>query len=113
MYKQSNSGSGNNKEPPTYKSVVKEKIRNSLSKRPELERFLEDNHAKGRFIRSCVNNVSGVKSFSNYETHMASEMCDFIEKGERPILSCFTWSKTTENWAFWKKLEDKFQGRKE
>lgn len=109
MYQQSNSGSGNNKEPPTYKSVVKKAIKNSLSKNPKLERFLEDNHAKGRFIRACVENADGI----NYEygAHSVSYMCKDIETGTQPIMNCFTWSKTTERWAFWKKLEDKFQGR--
>ncbi len=103
MYKQSNSGSGNNKEPPTYKSVVKKAIKDSLSKNPKLERFLEDNHAKGRFIRACTESAIGA--------YRVSYMCETIETGTQPIVDCFTWSKTTEHWAFWKKLENKFQSQ--
>lgn len=109
MYKQSNSGSGNNKEPPTYKSVVKKAIKDSLSKNPKLERFLEDNHAKGRFIRACTKNANGINH--EYNSRSVSYMCKAIETGTSPIMNCFTWSTTTECWAFWKKLESKFQDR--
>lgn len=109
MYKQSSSGSGNNKEPPSFKSKVKTLIKDSLSKNPKLEKFLEENNAKGRFIRACTNNAYGVSH--GWNAFDISYICENIKESETPIMNCFTWSNTTEKREFWRKLEDKYQNR--
>lgn len=96
------------REPPKEeldkKSEIKNKIKTLLKETPDLDNFLEENHVKGRFIRSFVNQ------------HMTTNWnVDCTIRGMKsglPIMEAFTWSKTTEKFDFWRDLNIKFNNKK-
>lgn len=96
------------REPPKEeldkKSEIKNKIKTLLKENPDLDNFLEENHVKGRFIRSFVNQ------------HMTTIWdTDSTIKGMKtglPIVEAFSWARTTEGYDFWRMLNTKLETKK-
>lgn len=78
------------------KARIKKTVRKELEKNPKLTKFLEENHAKGRFIKNVTN-----RSISNPFTINLINSAD-------PINHCLHWDETKEEWIYWARLHDEY-----
>ena len=84
------------------KADIKKAVREALDERIEFKQFLEENHAKGEFIKEVANrNIS--KEWINMDDIKSS-----IVDTYRPIDDCLSWYMTAKGIDYWKKLNQKF-----
>lgn len=84
------------------KADIKKAVREALDEHIEFKQFLEENHAKGEFIKEVANrNIS--KEWIDMDDIKSS-----IVDTYRPIDDCLSWYMTTKGIDYWKRLNQKF-----
>lgn len=89
-------------EKSTSKSTVKSDIKKLVEDNPDLKAVLEENKAKGHFIREATEWVC--ESFT--KNRMLS-----LRNSNNPIDS-FTWHRSNKGFFYWQKLSSKYESIK-
>ena len=75
---------------------IKQKIKKAINSNKTFLNFLKENKIYGRYIKNTVNSlIQG--------SYRKSIVVEEIKRDFNPIMSAFTWSKTSEGHEFWKK----------
>ena len=82
---------------------IKQKIKKAINSNEKLLGFFKENKIYGRFIKNTVN------SLIQRNTGEVNYIAENIKQDRSPIMSTFTWSKTSEGHEFWKKYDSVYR----
>ena len=76
---------------------VKQKIKAAINSNKRLLSFLKENKIYGRYIKNTVNYL--------IQDTTVDYIAGYIKQDCNPINFAFAWSKTSEGYNFWRKLD--------
>lgn len=89
------------------KALIKKKIRERINNNPSLNIFLEENKAKGKFIKNTTEEILKYGVLSEDPSRIKNIVSNKLNNSN-PILYAFPWKFTKQGKDYWNSLSEKF-----